>query len=1202
MACTLKAAETELQPPVNLRLELSWTTELANRWRIQVEVVDRNGTAILSELENRCQEPTVCGAFQLNDDASSWTFSPRFATGNGGARFQVTASDAAELVVRVDSFDAATTPDDSQSVSTGMVTRIPLQKLISETVNSQTDPTWVLRRVANDSVRVSFADPSIIRQPGTPIETRVVGNALVEGKSKLLHLVSSIIRASDGKVVSTQTDPFEIDSQGNSKPVTVANRCPTEPGVYELRYEVTNEDRLWSRLRRREDSVVRVARPIVVLPETTPVGGEIAFESWPTISHLKLTNTTDWAVPQFFSFRTIPLLPSPLLPDKTLSETRLDSEPAEFPEGMHEGEKTTMIPPSNSFETALKNLRIGYPHHITIRYPANQSLHLRIQIANRRQSFHECHTDYVIQDERHAVDPQRSRNPKWLTQSILYYPQGQDRIRVSNIDPSDSAAIESIEIKSGPANLAASNFSPEKDAARASAIRLNGFDWVHSFSDTLEHSSLTTESIELYRLYVATERISQYAAVLGADTLLVSANEDGRTWFPTSQFASSKKSSDLEDQYLDVVLSLMDRFGCQVVIALEPNMTLRRAETSGESHSRAYRFVDPIVSESVLAITDEMIAVAKPHRCFGGMAISCGKRSHCRPIPTTSLPNDEILQAFAQSVDQESLTLEQLKTWISQTGFQTYCNWAINLTRKHYEAIAARCDAKALWLVDLPESELVTNNASAMVDSSWPDASTHSNIVPVATQFRGAYSSLSKQLDTEKLVAQQTTSLEPLSGRIGVAIRSSTSADYPTSAMVDRILGVTLNHAINQLDPKLIVIDYEAIQTSLSDGLRTAMFVMGELSSSPMKEFASADPVTQTVRVQWGMENGHIVLLISNNAPWPSELELRCRKPVRWQDPSDLQKSFAMSDDNLVTRIGLHTGELKVVRSAQTELPENVLAWSSRVQGGAEGIEQIKADVTTVVEKLGTLSDSEPYDALSNGGFEDAGGVGITGWMHAQYPAGSVTTDSHESIEGKQSLCMTTDGQVASQTWLVSETIAPPASGRLAVAMACRAKASEVTTPHKLRVSVEGTDSGASFRYSQEVELPRNGQWQPRKILSEAASLDASKVESLRITIDSLSPGKIWIDDVRLHDFFPTSKERTELQTQAFLAVQGLQRGNLEPSARLLKNRWARVLIQTASVAKVKAPTNAETDQVAPDETHGVAQRIRNWLPRPMRF
>ena len=115
----------------------------------------------------------------------------------------------------------------------------------------------------------------------------------------------------------------------------------------------------------------------------------------------------------------------------------------------------------------------------------------------------------------------------------------------------------------------------------------------------------------------------------------------------------------------------------------------------------------------------------------------------------------------------------------------------------------------------------------------------------------------------------------------------------------------------------------------------------------------------------------------------------------------------------------------------------------------------------------------------------------------------------------------------------------------------------------------------------------------------EADGIEQKAVQSVRLTIDSLSGGRVWIDDVQLHDQFPTAKERAVLQSQAFLAVQGLQRGNLTPSARLLNNYWARHLLTLGPSKKPKPVIDAVEHT---DETPGVAERIRSWLPQPLRF
>ena len=252
---------------------------------------------------------------------------------------------------------------------------------------------------------------------------------------------------------------------------------------------------------------------------------------------------------------------------------------------------------------------------------------------------------------------------------------------------------------------------------------------------------------------------------------------------------------------------------------------------------------------------------------------------------------------------------------------------------------------------------------------------------------------------------------------------------------------------------------------------------------------------------------------------------------------------------------------------------------------------------------------------------------------------------------------------------MVSEPIAVPDSGRLAVSLATRASvrvagptkdtsaaepsvagsvlrtqrgtpADAVNDPlvHRIRVSLEGIRLGKPVRFVSEFGVPCDGHWQPRRIVLETDQVLAAEIPSLRLTVDSLSPGKLWIDDVHLHDQFPTQAERTAIQGRAFLAVQGLQHGQLKPAAQLLQNDWSKYLLDHspqkplpgAAVASRNRPASAHVIQKDGDaasrssssmvvgengdvkatgdpssvrpKKESVADRIRDWLPRPIRF
>ncbi|TWU40701.1 hypothetical protein [Novipirellula artificiosorum] len=1206
---TCDAAETAVQPGLDLTLELHWLAASPQRWRVHVEAVDPQQPAILSSLENRCEDPRSCGSFRTPTAANEWFFEPREPSNSGAARFRVQASDNAELVVQVNALDETPSPG-SVAVSQPQGTRISLRQLALQEHHNSDGPAWTLQRVASDAFRIEASTSSPIVEADSPITMSVRAHrldlpALGLSPDAPPNLVSSLVRLSDRHVMASHTVPFPIDSSGNSPSVAVSHRTPIEPGVYEIRCEIVHADRLWTRLRRREDAILRTGKAIVVLPAKISTGGRVDFSVWPTLQTIHLSDASQWSVPQFFSYRSNPLIPTPRMP------SRVASEAPRFREITLGDKQISLISPNGTFETPLPKLRVGSPHHITVRYPANRPINIGLRLgrsqpanADTARPLHSL-ADFVIQDQRRAEDRHSVDPEGWRQQSVLYYPQGQDQLQIINLDPARDAAIESIEIKGGPTDLVAPVEAVDPSDSRCSAIAMDDFRWVDKLSmdqvDRYANSEFTEESITLHRLYVATMRLNEYAAVLGANAVLIPANQAGRSWFHSSLFLPAKRSCDIEPECLDVLMSLMDRCDRNVMIAIDPVMTMSDLERTdlGDPRPEGYHFVDRRVRVSLAKLISEVVAEAKLHPCFGGIALSCGASGYARPIDTTTFPCEAVGRQFAAETGSPIAVPVDLANWMNQPVYAKFQQWANQSSRLFYETLASQCEGHALLLVDLPQSAFANDAASGLVGPSWPAASRDPPIIPVVSQQYGPNRSLSLQVDAQSRAGQDRISLEPHAGRIGLAILPDPS-DAPTAvSVIGRSQVAALQQSIDRLDPAVILLNGHLLAGSLPLGLRQTLAGFRALPRTPLQELVSADPCSETVHVKWGVDKQKLSLLIANVAPWPNDVELACRTPIHWIMEGKEPASLIQNPDRTRTKIELGAGEMVVLYSDSIQSPDALFAWSSHVRGGDAAIDRIKMDVTTVVEKLGTLSDSDPYPALSNGSFEVSSDVGITGWLHAQYPEGCVTIDTAESIEGKKSVCLITDGHATMQTWLVSETITPPASGRLAVSLACRAKSAEVSSPHRVRVSVEGTQAGTPFRYSQEVEVPRNGQWQPRKILAEADQIQPTSTESLRITIDSLSPGQLWIDDVRLHDRFPTGKERTELQNQAFLAVQGLQRGNLEPCSRLLKNRWSQVLLDASST---HTKSTNEQSKSKESEAPGVAERIRSWLPSPMRF
>ena len=403
-------------------------------------------------------------------------------------------------------------------------------------------------------------------------------------------------------------------------------------------------------------------------------------------------------------------------------------------------------------------------------------------------------------------------------------------------------------------------------------------------------------------------------------------------------------------------------------------------------------------------------------------------------------------------------------------------------------------------------------------------------------------------------------------------------------------------------------------------------------------------------------------LTVINMAPWSSvsTLQLKSQSSNAWSWMDDVSEEVEIVGTSDSDRLNVTVPPHSMANLwIDAEIPE-IKSWRPAMAVPTQTLQHVKQQVSQVVARIGSLALPPDSQILSNGGFEVSGQVGIVGWMHTQYPSSAVVLDDTDAVEGKHSIRMTSNETTVDQPWLVSEPIMVPDSGRLAISMATRAislpdshldsasvqpasgtlpldarrrrqgsilqtsKQSKVADHHRIRVSLEGNRQGTPIRLATDLSVPRNGKWTPRRLVFENDQLKRGDFDSLRLTIDSLSHGRIWIDDVQLHDHFATSAERSKLQGMGFLAVQGLQRRNLKPAAKLLSNNWSLHLVCSPAHSSSDAKGNPDgidgvsSDSAADDSPNqptdktdlnnevgqgeSVARRLRDWLPKPIRF
>ena len=172
------------------------------------------------------------------------------------------------------------------------------------------------------------------------------------------------------------------------------------------------------------------------------------------------------------------------------------------------------------------------------------------------------------------------------------------------------------------------------------------------------------------------------------------------------------------------------------------------------------------------------------------------------------------------------------------------------------------------------------------------------------------------------------------------------------------------------------------------------------------------------------------------------------------------------------------------------------------------------------------------------------------------------------------------------------------------------------------------------------LDVPRDGRWRDYPLAVEVVDVPSDRSSTLRIAFDMLDPGTVCIDDVVRHERFTPRVDREALRSTAFLAMRGLQRGDLTGAVRLLSMPAADELLwdypprnpervpvdlsrrnnsdpdvppgRAATGPSPRTPTPGgraagadNSDPPQPDETGpaaSVTRRLRGWLPKALRF
>ncbi len=1240
---------------------VGWSAAEPSVWDLKL-AIESDGPASFVGLENHCTSDASTGAIDFTPGEPRVSINTREPSQGGMVRVRLRAPlDASLACYRAGSDDPVRVRVAdllSASAATEITTAAP---------ESKSGLVWKFERTPQDSLRVDLVRTSKMIPINEPLAFSLGVHHHASRAGFDVILKYSLVRVDGGETIATQSWAHKLDESGSSPLIEVTTPALTEPGIYELRALVeTTDEGLWGKIRRRKETLLESGVAVVVLgTDAAKLSAEVtaldrAPTPWQLIQTIRPADAKQWT----FS-RIVPATTDALM------STIQSGAPSTLSTIQHAEQAVSSLAAGAMCEFKLAVDGIGKPHVVTLRYPAAAGAKMRIEIRSSATPL-QPRASFAIHEDAIGID-----HSPWSTHSFVHYPGSRDEsIRLTNLDASQAVSFHSIQVTGGPSRLTHSPrmVTPKSGAtgevATIVALSLRDFGWVEQltpdFEARSEFAALLPESKSLHRLRVATRRLADYAHACGMNRVILPANQGGRLWFETGELSRRFLAPAEFNERLRLVLDQLDQSNIGAIVSLEPTMSLATVEAGirnrnpssttagsppldalrGGSDANLYQPLESVVATSIARLISDLEVTCRPHACFDGLSLACTATSHLAPIDIEQPFSPAIMNRFVSSSPElmEALAKldaaeanRRLDAWRRGEGRVTFARWMTREQRRLLERLASPVNGHVLLRV--PQSSLYVAGETAIYDDHWPTL--ESKLYPVYEHQGGGFGSLSLQHSQAHRLNSITT-LEPTHAKTTVvAIGETDSPDGTAAAVMHESLAMDLARCIERLQPRAVILDCNVVTGSLSPPVIRSLQAIASAPIGRLGRVDCSDPTAHPERIYHNPANDGLLLL--NLAPWSTDVVLSDASKSHWIAAAE---SNSLPDLAYGTPLdasppsstqpgafGLVAGEARWLRTESGQ-PAKISDWASHPAGGEVGLARIKAAVTRIVERIGVFSEPSDYAGLANGGFEQASAVGIVGWLSAQHPPDAVRIDT-EASEGTQSVCLTTDARSSTRTWLVSETFTAPTSGRLAVSLACRGELNDPSatvatptpaerTPGRLRIAIEGTRRGEAFRRTTEIEMPHDGRWQNRRIVLEWDAIDPRDTQSLRLTMDSLTPGRVWIDDVHLHDWFPLESERNDLQGQSFLAVQGLQRGNITPAARLMRNDWARYLmtlpvdtpqrLATSSPARSDGNPRSTTSQPSSwkeaaievestnSNTPGMAERLRSWLPRPLRF
>ncbi len=375
--------------------------------------------------------------------------------------------------------------------------------------------------------------------------------------------------------------------------------------------------------------------------------------------------------------------------------------------------------------------------------------------------------------------------------------------------------------------------------------------------------------------------------------------------------------------------------------------------------------------------------------------------------------------------------------------------------------------------------------------------------------------------------------------------------------------------------------------------------VANAIALLPAGGLQTIDTVGKPLVVRSGRQSDAVVVSVLNASPVACRARLQVDNAGSSAVDAATGELISVSDDQIDVPVG--PWELRSLRLVQ----------SARVVGGnalfSESVrEAVERRLAGLRGRRSVLDYPVPMAVLDNPDFElSMVRQAVPGWELVEKHRGTLSLVPGRTPEDR-------DGNTGGLRFasphglstLRSNPFAAPKTGRLSVAVWLRIEEGNPQPP--LRIAVEGLLGRREYyRFAPvgkgEAAMPLSSEWS--QIVLQVDDMPAHGLDSLRVRLDLLGPGKVCLDEVRVYDLAFDEVQRVQLSKMLALIDHQLNGGDIGGSVLELDGHWPRFLechidedaVVVAADEDDRQRAAAASEATRPSERTGMFDRWRQW-------